>query len=187
LPVAEKPVVLTVGRLERYKNVDLIIDAFRALPYPALLVVVGDGPDRARLQHKAEAGGPGWPVLFTGRIQDTELDRWFAAASVLISASDHEAFGMTLADGLTSGARVVASAIPAHAALARLAGADAPVVLIDPRDTKRFAIMLAGAVSAGRIPPGSLRLPTWAEVVADTRELYSRVRLQRHMADRKGA
>jgi glycosyltransferase involved in cell wall biosynthesis len=187
LPVLDKPVVLTVGRLERYKNVDLIIDAFRALPHHALLVVVGDGPDRARLQHKAEATGSGWPVLFTGRIQDTELDRWFAVASVLISASDHEAFGMTLADGLVSGARVVASAIPAHAALARLAGAGAPVVLVDPRDTKRFASMLAGSVSAGRIPPGSLRLPTWAEVIADTRDLYSQVRLQGHMADRKGA
>ena len=39
-----EPVVLTVGRLERYKNVDLIIDAFRALPYSAILFVVGDGP-----------------------------------------------------------------------------------------------------------------------------------------------
>ena len=43
----DEPVILTVGRLERYKNVDLIIDAFRALPSSAILVIVGDGPDRA--------------------------------------------------------------------------------------------------------------------------------------------
>ena len=90
-----EPVVLTVGRLERYKNVDLIIDAFRALPYSAVLVVVGDGPDRGRLERHAEASEPGWPVVFTGRISDSMLDRLFAQANVVTSASDHEAFGLS--------------------------------------------------------------------------------------------
>ncbi len=107
-----EPVVLTVGRLERYKNVDLIIDAFRALSSPAILVVVGDGPDRSRLERHAEASEPGWPVNFTGRIPDPTLDRLFAQATVVTSASDHEAFGLTLGEGLASGARVVASGIP---------------------------------------------------------------------------
>ena len=95
-----EPVVLTVGRLERYKNVDRIIDAFRALPCQATLVVVGDGPDRARLERHAQATEPGWPVLFTGRIPDPALERLFVKAKVVASASDHEAFGLTLAEGL---------------------------------------------------------------------------------------
>lgn len=181
-----KPVVLTVGRLERYKNIDLIISAFRALPSAAALVIVGDGPDRARLERLAAAGEPGWPVLFTGRISDTALERWLARADVVASASDHEAFGITLADGLASGARVVASDIPAHAALARLAGAGALVVLVDPRDTLRFSDVLAASLMCGRIPPGDIKLPSWADVVADTRDLYSRVRWQRHPAERRG-
>jgi glycosyltransferase involved in cell wall biosynthesis len=176
--VSGEPVVLTVGRLERYKNVDLIIDAFRALPQAAILVVVGDGTDRARLERHARASEPGWPVRFTGRIGDPVLDRLFAQATVVASASDHEAFGLTLADGLVSGARVVASDIPAHTALARLVGDDAPVALVDPRNTERFADLLASSLLAGRIPAGGCKLPTWAEVVADTRELYSQVRLQ---------
>ena len=49
-----EPVLLTVGRLERYKNVDLVIDAFRALPFPASLVVVGEGPERVRLEQYAK-------------------------------------------------------------------------------------------------------------------------------------
>ena len=175
-PLGE-PVVLTVGRLERYKHVDLIIDAFRALPTPAILVVVGDGPDRTRLERHAQAGQPGWPVLFTGRIAEPALDRLFAQAVVVTSASDHEAFGLTLADGLVSGARVVASDIPAHVALGRLAGTDAPVLLVDPRDTVKFTELIAASLSAGRRIE-DLKLPTWAEVAADTRELYSQVRLQ---------
>jgi glycosyltransferase involved in cell wall biosynthesis len=173
-----EPLVLTVGRLERYKNVDLIIDAFRALPSAAVLVVVGDGPDRARLQLHAKACEPGWPVNFTGRIPDQTLNELFAQAGVVVSASDHEAFGLTLADGLVSGARVVASNIPAHVALARLVGPGAAVELVDPRDTRRLTDLLAASLRAGRISAGDLKLPTWADVVADTRELYSQVRLQ---------
>jgi glycosyltransferase involved in cell wall biosynthesis len=184
--VPDEPVVLTVGRLERYKNVDLIIDAFRALPSSATLVIVGDGPDRARLEQCAEASKPGWPVLFTGRIPDPLLDRLFAQARVITSASDHEAFGLTLADGLAAGARVVASAIPAHVALAQLAGADAPVALVNPRDTKGFSHVLAESLSTVPGTAGQFKLPSWAEVVERTREVYSQVLLQGCLADRRG-
>jgi glycosyltransferase involved in cell wall biosynthesis len=184
----DDPIVLTVGRLERYKNIDLIIDAFRALPSSATLVVVGDGPDRARLEQRAESSGPGWPVLFTGRISDPTLDELFARANVVTSASDHEAFGLTLAEGLASGARVVASAIPSHVALGRLAGVDAPVALVDPRDTRRFTDLLTASLLAGRIQKGSLELPSWTEVVGNIRELYSQVLLQGRTltVDRRG-
>ena len=177
-----KPMVLTVGRLERYKNVDLIIDAFRALQSAAILVVVGDGPDRSRLERHVEASASNWPVFFTGKIPDKMLDLLFAQANVVASASDHEAFGITLAEGLASGARVVASAIPAHVSLACLAGVDAPVALVDPRDTRQFTELLGASLLAGRIQTSYLSLPSWAEVIADTREVYSRVRLQRHQA-----
>jgi 1,2-diacylglycerol 3-alpha-glucosyltransferase len=174
-----------VGRLERYKNVDLIIDAFRALPSSAILVVVGDGPDRARLERRAGTGRSAWPVRFTGRISDAALGRLFARVTVVASASDHEAFGIVLAEGLASGARVVASDIPAHVALARLAGPDAPVALADPRDTRKFTELIAASLSAGR-RADDLKLPSWADVVADTRELYSQVRLQGRLVNRRG-
>jgi glycosyltransferase involved in cell wall biosynthesis len=182
---SDEPLVLTVGRLERYKNVDLIIDAFRALPSSAILVVVGDGPDRARLERRAGTGRSAWPVRFTGRISDAALGRLFARATVVASASDHEAFGIVLAEGLASGARVVASDIPAHVALARLAGPDAPVALADPRDTRKFTELIAASLSAGR-RADDLKLPSWADVVADTRELYSQVRWQGRLVNRRG-
>ena len=83
------------------------------------------------------------------------LDRLFTQANVVASASDHEAFGLTLAEGLVSGARVVASAIPAHAALARLAGVGAPVTLVDPRDTRQFTESLAAALLRTDFRPDS--------------------------------
>lgn len=167
------PIVLTVGRLERYKNVDLIIDAFRALPSGTALVIVGDGPDRARLERHAEAARLSTAVIFAGKVSDADLARLLTRAHVVTSASDHEAFGLTLADGLAAGARVVASAIPAHAELARRAGPDAPIALTDPRDRKTFTHLLAAGLRAGRVPVPDVKLPTWADVAADTRELYS--------------
>jgi glycosyltransferase involved in cell wall biosynthesis len=171
-----EPVVLSVGRLERYKNLDLVIAAVAALPLAAVLVVVGDGPDRARLERYARAAKPPRPVLFTGWIPEPALGQWLVRAGVVVSASDHEAFGMTLADGLAAGARVVASALPAHAELARRAGAYGLVRLADPRDTGQFAAALAQALHEGHIAHGELALPSWADVVVATRELYGRVR-----------
>ncbi len=184
---AETPVLLTVGRLERYKNVDLVIDAFRALPCEATLVVVGDGPDRPRLERHVRAIAPGGQVHFTGRVPDPVLEDLLAQASVVTSASDHEAFGLSLAEGLASGARVVASAIPAHVDLARRAGAGSRVALVDPRNARQFAGALETSLRAGRVPAGDATLPSWTETVQDTRELYSRITAEGRSAGGRGA
>jgi glycosyltransferase involved in cell wall biosynthesis len=168
----EPPLLLTVGRLERYKNVDLIIKAFGNMRTVADLVIVGDGPDRARLEGLARAVGR---IRFAGRVSDAELGRLLTAATVVTSASDHEAFGLVVADGLMARARVVASAIPAHHEIGRLAGDDAPITYVDPRDTGAYAAALDAALAAGRVPPGRAWLPSWSEVATLTRSLYAAV------------
>jgi len=164
------PVLLTMGRLERYKNVDLLIRAFSGLRSEATLVVVGDGPDRARLER---AAAPVGRVRFTGRISDAELSELIATADVVASASDHEAFGLAVADGLTAGARVVASAIPAHLEVGRMAGAAAPITYVNPRDTGEFTAALSAALIEGKASAGRAWLPSWREVAGQTRALYA--------------
>jgi 1,2-diacylglycerol 3-alpha-glucosyltransferase len=176
--VRDGPVVLACGRLEPHKNIDLVIAAFRELPTAAELVIAGDGPDRARLERLARESEPGRPVRFTGWVSDAELEQLFVQTSVIVSASDHEAFGLTVAEGLASGARVVASAIAAHADIARLAGPGAALTLADPRDTRQFAAALSASLRAGRPALADHQLPFWAEVIESTRELYSRMRLR---------
>jgi glycosyltransferase involved in cell wall biosynthesis len=162
------PVLLTIGRLERYKNVDLIIRAFQALRAAATLIVVGDGPDRPRLEKLGDGR-----VRFTGRVSDAGLDALLVSADVVTSASDHEAFGLVVADGLTAGARVVASRIPAHLEVGRLAGADAPITYADPRNTAEYTAALAAALARGKASAGRAWLPSWGDVAAQTRELYA--------------
>ncbi|MFI2753345.1 glycosyltransferase [Cellulomonas sp. P22] len=82
--------VLCVARLLPYKNVDVVMRAVERVGGLRLLVV-GDGPDRPRLEALAR-GVPG--VRLLGRIGDAEL-RWaYASCSALVAAS-YEDYGLS--------------------------------------------------------------------------------------------
>lgn len=82
--------VLCVARLLPYKNVDVVLRAVQRVAGLRLLVV-GDGPDRPRLEALAR-DVPGARLL--GRIGDAEL-RWaYASCSALVAAS-YEDYGLS--------------------------------------------------------------------------------------------
>ena len=165
--------VLVLGRLERYKNVDLLIRAFASRPMGAALVIAGEGPDRRRLEQLAASLGVSASIQFRGRVSDQDLDTLLSSADVVASASAHEAFGLAVADGLAAGARVVASDIPAHQEIGRLAGNGAAITFVNPADTRECAAALAESLDLGPIAVTRIKLPTWADVADRTRELYA--------------
>jgi teichuronic acid biosynthesis glycosyltransferase TuaC len=80
------PFHVTVGRLVRSKRVERAID--HAAEERALLVVVGEGPERSALQrHARRRGGR---VQFVGDVPRAEALAYIAAADVLVLASEHE-------------------------------------------------------------------------------------------------
>ncbi|MDO1444894.1 glycosyltransferase family 4 protein [Rhodocytophaga aerolata] len=82
--------LLHVGRLIKWKRVDMLIEVFSRLTdeYPdAELVIVGNGPEEATLKNQVQALGLSQSVHFTGAIYDTEtLGRYFTAAAVYVLA-----------------------------------------------------------------------------------------------------
>ena len=84
----EGPFVVLVSRFIGYKNVDVVIDAFRALP-DITLCVVGDGPLRATLESRA-----GENVHFTGTVTDGQLATLYGRCQALVTAA-FEDFGLT--------------------------------------------------------------------------------------------
>ncbi len=78
---------LVVSRLERWKMLDIVVDAFRHLD--AHLVIVGDGPERASLERLAGAN-----VRFVGSVTDTELVEFYKRAKALIHPTRTE-YGLT--------------------------------------------------------------------------------------------
>jgi glycosyltransferase involved in cell wall biosynthesis len=79
--------VLSVGRLDRAKRIDLFVEA--AVGRKLQAVVVGDGPDRERLESLANGS-----VRFLGRVSDSELAELYARCRAVYYAPYDEDFGM---------------------------------------------------------------------------------------------
>lgn len=88
--------VLCVARLLPYKNVDVIIRAVNALP-SARLVVVGIGPDLARLTALASPR-----VRLLGRVDDDVL-RWLYRNAAALAAASYEDYGLSPLEAGTFG------------------------------------------------------------------------------------
>jgi glycosyltransferase involved in cell wall biosynthesis len=99
------------GRLVASKRV---VEAARAVGTlagtgSAVLVLVGDGPERERALAAAhEAGLAG---VATGVLAPEEMAEVVAALDVVVSASEYEGFGLTMAEAMACGVPVVATAV----------------------------------------------------------------------------
>jgi glycosyltransferase involved in cell wall biosynthesis len=85
--------VLSVGRLDRAKRHDLLLDALAA-DESLRCVIVGDGPDRERLERVARRHGLDGRARFTGRIGEEELAGLYARCLAVYYAPVDEDFGM---------------------------------------------------------------------------------------------
>ena len=169
----EVPVALVSGRLERYKQVDIALKAFALVGMPALLVVTGDGPERARLEDLSSRLGIRERVLFTGQVAEEELRRWQATARVVLSLSRHEAFGLSLLEGIAAGARAIASEIPASREIAELAPSNVQFVKPDATPEAVAKALMENLV-AGRPSPAT-GLPSWKGLAARCTDIYRSV------------
>jgi glycosyltransferase involved in cell wall biosynthesis len=84
--------VLSVGRLDRAKRVDLLLRA-AAADSSFEVVVAGDGADRQRLEGLARELGLNSRVRFAGRVDDEELARLYATCLAVYYAPVDEDFG----------------------------------------------------------------------------------------------
>jgi len=84
--------VLSVGRLDRAKRVDLLIDAAAESSFS--VVVAGDGPDRGRLEELAGKRSLDGRVRFLGRVNENELADLYARCLAVFYAPVDEDFGM---------------------------------------------------------------------------------------------
>lgn len=91
---------LLVGGFVPYKREDLAIEAFRQLGLP--LYVVGDGPQRSRLESRAPAN-----VSFLGRISDAQLADLYARCRALIYPQEED-FGIVAVEAQSAGRPVIA-------------------------------------------------------------------------------
>jgi len=101
-----KKLALYVGRLERYKNVHLLVNAIKYLPNFSL-VIVGKGPEDKRIRSQIVSEGLGNRVKVICGIDDESVHRWYASCDVFVTLSDIESFGITVIEALAAGKPVV--------------------------------------------------------------------------------
>jgi glycosyltransferase involved in cell wall biosynthesis len=103
-------VVYCCGRLVQWKNHDrsirVVAEAIRRGANVRLLVI-GDGPDRPRLQQLAESLGVASRVEFIGAIPHIELVRFIEKADVYLSNYDLSNFGKTMMEAMAGGRAIV--------------------------------------------------------------------------------
>lgn len=105
------PTVVFTGRLHPQKNLDLLLDAWPAVARAtgASLVLVGQGPERGRLEEKAQALGVADRVVFTGPRADVALA--LRSADVFALPSVAEGMSNSLLEAMATGLPCLASDI----------------------------------------------------------------------------
>jgi glycosyltransferase involved in cell wall biosynthesis len=102
--------VVTVGRLVPWKRVDKVMEAM--VHYQDVgLVVVGDGPERERLEELAGALGMAERVYLAGQRSQVETLRLMAACDLFVLNSTYEGFPHVVLESMSVGLPVVATAV----------------------------------------------------------------------------
>jgi teichuronic acid biosynthesis glycosyltransferase TuaC len=109
----DKIVILYVGQLIERKGVRHLLKAL-ALVDPALLrkckvTIVGNGPERGRLEWLASKLGLDEYVTFTGKVSDDDLLDWYAAADIFVLPSLSEGRPTVINEAMASECAVIAS------------------------------------------------------------------------------
>jgi len=104
-----EPLFVAVGRLVEYKRIDLLLRLWeRVRPVTGgRLVIIGDGPERSRLEQLA---GPG--VEFTGHIAESEKHRLLCEAWLLLHPSAVEGWGLVVTEAATRQTPTIAFDVP---------------------------------------------------------------------------
>jgi glycosyltransferase involved in cell wall biosynthesis len=99
--------VLSVGRIESVKRVDLIIKAMATVDRPTRLVIAGDGTQRQNAERAAEEAGVVDRVTFLGTVGDDDLIGLYAHALAVIYPPFDEDFGYVTLEGFLARKPVV--------------------------------------------------------------------------------
>ncbi len=133
------PIVLSVGNLIELKGHHLVIDAMRELlaGHPqAHLVIVGKGPERARLESLAASLGLASKVTLAGAVDHASMPDWYGAADVMVLASSREGWANVLLESLACGTPVVATRVGGSP---EVIADEVAGVLVDERDARSIA------------------------------------------------
>lgn len=166
--------ILMVARAERYKRIDLVIDALGLLPDPYTLTLVTSGPHADEVERTAR------DVLGMARVRtcrgltEEQLRDEYRKAGLFASFSEREAFGMAPLEAGAAGCRLLLSDIPAHREVAEYLDPSAVAFLAAGSTPETIAARIEG-MSLLEAPPAPGSLPSWGEAALAVAQVFDRV------------
>lgn len=172
----EPPTLLVLGRLEGYKRVDRTLEAFGRTTVHGQLVIIGDGPDRSRIEALVAANPRSTAIRLLGQVADPSVHRWLRTCRALVSMSEHEAFGLVAVEAAAGGARALLSDLPAHREVRELLPPGAVTLIPDvaglPTEMDLVLRATPPLASSGRTLAD---VRSWADAAAEHVELFEAV------------
>jgi glycosyltransferase involved in cell wall biosynthesis len=166
-------VVICVGRLAPEKNLGSLVAAWQAMREqdPGVrLVLVGDGPEHARLQQRCP------DAVFAGVRRGEDLAVHYASADVFVFPSLTETFGNVVPEAMASGLAVLGHQ---YAAAAQLVRHEENGLLVPFGDDQAFVAMVRGLAgqrqriqALGHAARLTATHQDWARVVAEVESEY---------------
>jgi phosphatidyl-myo-inositol alpha-mannosyltransferase len=137
--LSENKRILYIGRLEKRKAVKKLIEAFALLHHwhkNYQLDIVGDGPERARLEDYVRQEKIG-NVNFLGFVDEAKKIKLLQESEVFCSPAMYgESFGIVLLEAMASGCVVVCGNNPGYESVMTGSG---QLSIVNPKDTREFA------------------------------------------------
>lgn len=99
--ITKQDYYFTASRLVGYKNIDIIIKAFNALP-DKILYIAGNGADQKKLSKIANKN-----IIFLGRLEHDQLKSYYQNAKAFIYTTIED-FGIVMVESLAAGTPVIA-------------------------------------------------------------------------------
>ncbi len=106
--------LITIGRLHPIKGYHLLLDAVAALVKGGLIVdldMIGDGPERAALEKRAQALGLGARVRFSGAVSQDAIGAHYDQADAIVVSSFMEGVPVVLMEAMAKGLGVIATRV----------------------------------------------------------------------------
>lgn len=175
---ARRPLIVTIGSLQPRKGLSGLIEAYESARAASALsgwslAVVGDENQTVFARANLRRDVP--ETFFTGRLRDQDLWTLLGQASVFISNSAYEGFGLTPLEAHAAGCRLIVTDIPAHR---EVVGSLPNVAFVPVGDINALSAALVAEAEAGvwGAPPVLARR-TWSEVAREYAAIFDEARV----------
>jgi glycosyltransferase involved in cell wall biosynthesis len=172
----DRPLVLYVGRLSSAKGLDATLRAFALVSDLCEVVAVGEGPERPRFEQLCRDLGMDPTSVLVGPLGDDDVAELYRRATVFVSCSTQEAFGIAVMKSVAHGCTPIVSDIASHREIILGLGLGEEHLLHLPIDHRSLAGAIRAAVAAPPPPRAAVdAVPAWTDAAAAMLDAYAEV------------